>query len=152
MFFNNFQVFFFSDFFCAIFSFLDMSDFIYDRFWCMTSCIQMTEEIFAKLIHTLTSEARVLDPKTCGVQGAAPVGSMGGKASHQIFFSKWINSWTTFFQNFKCSYFHERCGMCWSECKIYFPIFSIFIYWVMFVFTIARRQKAKRNIWSCGSL
>ena len=30
------------------------------------------EEIFTNLIQTLTSEARVLNPKVCGVQGRSP--------------------------------------------------------------------------------
>ena len=47
-------------------------------------------EIFSNLIQTLISEARVLNPKACGVHGAgftgaAPVG-IGGQALHQFFF------------------------------------------------------------------
>ena len=37
------------------------------------------EDIFANLIQTLTSEARVLNPKACGVQGHSHGGGWGDK-------------------------------------------------------------------------
>ena len=42
------------------------------------------EEIFANLIQTLTSEARVLNLKACGAQGRSPG---GGQAFPPIFFN-----------------------------------------------------------------
>ena len=40
------------------------------------------EEIFANLIQTLTSEAKVDNPNACGVQVRSPGGGMGGQAPH----------------------------------------------------------------------
>ena len=42
------------------------------------------EDIFTKLIQTLTSEVRVLNPKACGVQGHIPSGGCGGRSSPNI--------------------------------------------------------------------
>ena len=36
------------------------------------ACMQKTEEIFANMPLTLTSEARVLNPKTCAFPGCSP--------------------------------------------------------------------------------
>ena len=40
----------------------------------VTSCTQKTEQFFVNLIQTLTSEARVLNPKACRAQGRSPSG------------------------------------------------------------------------------
>ena len=64
----------------------------------VTSCMQKTEEILSNLIQTLTSEARVLNPKVCGIKGRSPG---GGCSPPPFYLVRRINSCTTFFQDFK---------------------------------------------------
>ena len=52
------------------------------------------------LIQTLTSEARVLNPEACWVQGRSSGGGCGGQNLPPFVFSLIDNSWPTFFQNF----------------------------------------------------
>ena len=55
------------------------------------------EDIFVNLIQTLTSEARILNPKLkhARFRGATPV---GGQALHQFFLDEWIKCFNFFFQ------------------------------------------------------
>ena len=51
----------------------------------------------ANLIQTLTTEARVLNPKACGVQSCSPDGESEGwspspKKMNTFFLADWINS------------------------------------------------------------
>ena len=86
-------------------------------------------------------------------------GVQGRKAPNKFFLAKFKNSLTIFiFQ--KWQRLHERCGMCWNEWKIKFPIFTIFSFWdmVVFVFKIGKfvmnfeykstiTQKSKSENW-----
>ena len=75
-----------------------MVDFVYGRFWCMWPHVcKRLNDIFANLIQMLTSEARVLNPKACGVQGRSPVEGVGGEAPHQFFLAEWIKCLHFFF-------------------------------------------------------
>ena len=81
-------------------------------------------EIFANLIQTLTSEARVLNPKACGVKGYSSSPNFFFNQMNKMFFDTKFQKW---------SYIHERCGMCYNEWKINFPSFC---FWGMVVFLI----------------
>ena len=48
-----------------------------------------TFEIFANLIQTLSSEAKVLNPKHAVSRGVAPVRGVGGAILNQFYFSQW---------------------------------------------------------------
>ena len=55
------------------------------------------EEIFSNLIQTLTSEARVLNPKACGVQGRSPGGGCGTRSPPpKKKLADWINPWAIY--------------------------------------------------------
>ena len=70
---------------------------------------------------TLTSEASTLNPKAGGSRSAVPV---GGEAPRQLlFFAKWINSWTIFFQNFKSVQFYMKDAQCAERMKNRFSDF-----------------------------
>ena len=72
------QIFAIFDLFCATFSFWDIVNFVFDIH-------SLGLEIFANLIQTLTSEARVYNPKYAGFRGAA---------NHQIVSTQnWLHFW-----------------------------------------------------------
>ena len=52
----------------------------------VNSCMQKSWKIFANLIQTLISEARVPNPKACGVHWCSRGGRCGGKAPAKIYF------------------------------------------------------------------
>ena len=70
--------------------------------------------------------------KHAGSTVAAPAGG-GGEAPANFFFSQMDKMFYAFFFFQKWSYLHERCGMCWSDSKINFPIFS---FWDIVVFLL----------------
>ena len=77
--------------------------------------MQKIEEIFATLIQTLTSEARVLNPNACVIQGPSPSGQCEQKkfpTKIPFFFANWINLWITFFQNFKIIHIYMKDAEC----------------------------------------
>ena len=64
------RIFVYINFFCAILSFSDMVDFIFNSE--LGKSLQKSGRDFAKLIQTLTSEVRVLNRKACAVQWCSP--------------------------------------------------------------------------------
>ena len=69
-----------------------------------------------------------------GAQGRIPGGGCGGSSPPPIMIFSQMDK--MFFDKNcikfqKWSYLHERCGMCWNDWKINFPIFS---FWDMVVF------------------
>ena len=65
------QIFVFMSFFCAILSFETCTYGDLRKIW---------KRFFANLLQTLTSEAKVLNPKASGVQGRSPGGRCGGQS------------------------------------------------------------------------
>ena len=90
------------------------------------------KEIFAL---TLTREARVLDPKECGVQGRNPGGGCGGPSRPPNFFFSRMDNFMDKIFFFKSGqiYFNlfQRCVMCWNEFENNFQILCAY-----FVFDI----------------
>ena len=76
----------------------------------VTSCIQKTREILANLIQTLTSKARLLNLKACGVQGRNQHQwrVWGGRAPHQLFFNQMNKFMDNFFPNFKSVHIYMK--------------------------------------------
>ena len=80
----------------------------------VTSYVQKTEKIFASLIQALTSKARVLNPKACGVQGRSPKGGCVGESLHQFFvLTKGIKCFSTnLFKNFISGHIYVKDAEC----------------------------------------
>ena len=97
-----------------------MVDFVWSILKHVISCMQKTEEKFANMPLTLSSAARVLNPKTCWSRGTAPV----GVEAHQHFFFflvKWMHSWKNPFLNFKSAQIYTKDGEClWTNVKSIF--------------------------------
>ena len=91
-----------------------MVDFVYSWFWCMW--LHVCKRL-KRLPLTLTSEARVLNPKACGVQGRSPGGGY-------FYSAKWKNLWTKLFQNFKSVHIYMKYTKC-AETIFRFLVFEI---------------------------
>ena len=96
----------------------------------VTSCMQKTKNIFAKLIETLTSENRVFNWKASGFQRRSPGAKVwGAKRPTHIFLTKWINSWTTFVQNFKSVHIYMKDAECAeTNEKLIFRLFWFLVF------------------------
>ena len=101
----------------------------YGRFCIGLILMYVTSCIFANLIHTLTSETRVFNPKVFD-------GGCGGRCPRTKFYfwTKWINSWTKICQNCKSVHIYMKDSEC--DETIGKSIFAIFNLLDMVIFVL----------------